>query len=117
MTFDGNKRRSTLSQSAQLMAEFGITYNGRLYLYDAYRYESLADAVSYARLQRAQPSGAQASLHAAPPEAFFPEPDEAQRAQMAALAITFEGGAYRLGPYRYDRLADAIDYARRHLQA
>lgn len=31
---------------------------------------------------------------------------------MASLAITFEEGIYRLGPYRYDRLADAVNYAR-----
>ena len=39
-------------------------------------------------------------------------PDEAQRRLMAAFAITFEDGVYHLGPYRYDRLADAVNYAR-----
>jgi hypothetical protein len=31
---------------------------------------------------------------------------------MATHGITFEDGVYRLGPYRYDRLADALRYAR-----
>jgi hypothetical protein len=39
-------------------------------------------------------------------------PDESQRELMAELAITFQDGIYRLGDYRYDRLADAVNYAR-----
>ena len=31
---------------------------------------------------------------------------------MARYGITFEGGVYHLGQYRYDRLADAMRYAR-----
>jgi hypothetical protein len=31
---------------------------------------------------------------------------------MASLAIEFDAGAYRFGNYRYDRLADAVNYAR-----
>src|SRR4030095_13244405 len=42
---DGEERR---------MAEFGITYNGRHFEYDTYRYDQLADAVNYARLQRSK---------------------------------------------------------------
>jgi len=39
-------------------------------------------------------------------------PDGAQRRLMAALDITFRDGVYHLGPYRYGRLADAVNYAR-----
>jgi hypothetical protein len=35
-----------------------------------------------------------------------------QRRLMASLAITFRDGIYLLGPYRYDRLGDAVSYAR-----
>jgi hypothetical protein len=31
---------------------------------------------------------------------------------MATLGITFQDGVYRLGEYRYDRLVDAVNYAR-----
>lgn len=37
---------------------------------------------------------------------------DSQRAEMAELAITFRDGMYHLGPYRYARLADAVNYAR-----
>lgn len=40
------------------------------------------------------------------------QPDAAQRRLMAALGITLRDGVYHLGPYRYDRLADAVNYAR-----
>jgi hypothetical protein len=31
---------------------------------------------------------------------------------MASLAISFDTGVYRFGEYRYDRLADAVNYAK-----
>ena len=31
---------------------------------------------------------------------------------MAALGITYQDGVYRLGEYRYERLVDAVNYAR-----
>jgi len=31
---------------------------------------------------------------------------------MSEFGITFEGGVYLLGEYRYDRFDDAIEYAR-----
>lgn len=85
-----------LEQSERLMAEYGIVFNGRHYQHRGHRYHRLADAVSFARLQR-------------PPHAEAPNPSE--RAQMSAHAITFQDGAYCLGDYRYDRLCDALDYA------
>lgn len=39
-------------------------------------------------------------------------PSESQRELMNTLDITFLHGIYRLGAYRYDRLADAVAYAR-----
>ncbi len=38
--------------------------------------------------------------------------DESQRELMDSLAISFRDGVYHLGDYRYDRLADAVNYAR-----
>ena len=105
------------SQSAgdrhRLMAGFSISYNGRRYRYDRYCYDLLKDAVDYARLQCAlpppeRPDAADAMAASEVTEA----PDESARELMAAHGITFQEGVYRLGEYRYDRLVDAVNYAR-----
>ena len=93
------------------MAEFSITYNGRQYQYDRYRYDRLADAVDYARLRRSMPPGHDAAVPMPAPQTVE-SPDEAQRRTMAALSITFQDGVYSVGAYRYDRLEDAARYAR-----
>ena len=94
-----------------LMSKYSITYNGRQYQYDRYRYDHLDDAVNYARLRRAMPS-AQDERVPMPAVRKVQAPDGAQRQLMRTLSITFEGGVYRLGAYRYDRLFDAMNYAR-----
>ena len=93
------------------MAEFAITYNGRQYQYDRYRYDRLADALDYAQLRRTMPPGHDAAVPM-PAMQTVETPDDAQRRMMAALAITFQDGVYSLGSYRYDRLDDAVSYAR-----
>ena len=95
----------------RLMAEFSIAYNGRHYQYDVYRYDHLADAVNYARLQRSKPPRDD-EVRSMPSREYIEGPDESQHALMATLAITFKDGIYRLGAFRYDRLADAVNYAR-----
>ena len=100
----------------RLMADFSIVYNGRHYEYDIYRYDHLADAVNYARLQRSKPSRDD-EVRSMPSRERIEDPDESQRALMATLAITFQDGIYRLGAFRYDRLADAVTYARLQLQS
>ena len=100
----------------RLMAELAITFNGRHYQYGRYRYRRLDDAVRYARLQRAQPAGGD-SLGAAPAPRAAEEQTEAQRRLMNAFSITFADGVYRLGDYRYEFLADALDYANLELRA
>jgi hypothetical protein len=99
----------------RLMAEFSIAFNGRHYAYDIYRYDHLADAVAYARLQRSKPAR-DTAVRAAPSLEQVEDPDESQRVLMATLGITFNDGIYRLGEFRYDRLANAVDYARLQLQ-
>ncbi len=98
-------------ERARLMAELFIAYDGRQYQYGSHRYDHLEDAVNYARLQGSElpASTGPAPMPAAPP---LEVPDESQRRLMAAFAITFEDGVYHLGAYRYDRLADAVSYAR-----
>jgi hypothetical protein len=102
-------RQAGLSLNEEaLMAEFSISHNGRQYQYDRYRYDLLEDAVDYAKLQRSTLPGSDPM----PPMQDVESPDESQRKLMAELAITFQDGIYRLGEYRYDRLADAVNYAR-----
>jgi hypothetical protein len=103
----------TPGERERLMAEFSIAYNGRHYEYGRYRYERLADAVSYARLRRAMGTAAEADGPMPLPQPIE-SPDASQREMMAQFAITFEDGVYRLGSYRYDRLVDAVNYARLH---
>jgi hypothetical protein len=92
----------------RLMAELSIAFNGRHYYYDCYRYDRLVDAASYGRLHR--PAGGTCPM---PLPENVESPSESQREVMSELGITFRDGVYHLGPYRYDRLADAVEYARR----
>lgn len=40
----------------RLMLAFNIAFDGRQYVYSRYRYDRLADAVNYARIQLSHPS-------------------------------------------------------------
>lgn len=91
--------------------ESDIRYDGLQFEYHGYRYDKLVDAQAYARLMRSSAFGDD------PPGPFIEpamrvEPDDAQRSLMAALAIGFEAGRYRFESFRYDRLSDAVNYAR-----
>ena len=81
---------------ARQAAGLGITYNGRSYGYRGYHYDRFALAVHYARLDRARASADPGAEDAAPLERV-PRPS----------------GVFHWVKYRYDRLADAIAYARR----
>ena len=97
----------------RLMSEFSISYNGRHYRYDRYHYNLLEDAVDYARLQCSLAHADRLeAADAMPAPEVLDAPDESGRELMATLGITFQDGVYRLGEYRYDRLADAVNYAR-----
>jgi hypothetical protein len=98
-------------ERARLMAELFIAYDGRQYQYRSYRYDHLEDAINYARLQGCE-LPASAGPARMPPAQPVEVPDESQRRLMTELAITFRDGVYHLEGYRYDRLADAVSYAR-----
>jgi hypothetical protein len=99
------------SARKRLMLELAITFSGRQYQYAQYRYDRLEDAAAYARLQLVSPSAGDAA-DPPPPAQSVEAPDELERRRMATHGIRFADGVYRLGPYRYDRLADALRYAR-----
>ena len=81
---------------ARQAAGLGITYNGRSYGYGGYRYDRFAQAVHYARLDRARAFADPGTKDAAPLERV-PRPS----------------GVFHWVKYRCDRLADAIAAARR----
>ncbi|HEU5295464.1 MAG TPA: hypothetical protein VFU71_11815 [Burkholderiaceae bacterium] len=94
------------------MTEFSIGRDGLRYHYNGYRYDKWQDAVAYARLMRDRPWQADAGGSFVPSKKLAP-PTEKELAQMASLGIRFDGGVYRFGDFRYDKLADAVNYAKR----
>jgi uncharacterized protein (DUF433 family) len=89
---------------------FGISFDGRTYHYAQYSYDRLADALRYAALERAGPGFREDPI----PRNWkqWPGPTPEERLQMAAKGIVFDHGYYFYGPYRYDMLSAALDYAR-----
>ena len=98
--------------SAPTPAELCISFNGRSYGYRGYRYDRFTDAIDYARLDRSRPFGDVALDGGALLEPV-PLPSAAEVVLMRSLGITFAGGVFHWREYRYDRLADAVAYARR----
>ena len=100
-----------LPTPAQAATALEVTFDGKYYHFREYRYERLDDALRYADAQHRKPD------YKADPS-FVPrwlpawEPDATQRATMSDLAIGFGAGRFSVGPYHYDRLEDAIAFAR-----
>ena len=95
------------------MVELEIGRDGLDYVYQAYRYEKLADAIAYAQLVRSR--GLEAA-DVAPSHrrcSPFVPPSATEQALMASLRIQFDGRQFRFGGFCYDRLPDAVNYARR----
>lgn len=100
-----------------LMATFGIRRSGRFYLCRGYRYTHLRDAVAYARQAVERPELArEEALRERSPGAGGTADSNVPRARdvplMALLRITFADGQYVFEGFRYDRLHDAVAYAR-----
>lgn len=99
---------------ADIGAALEVTFDGRYYHFRQYRYEHLDDALRYASAQQHTPGFRR-------DPAFQPQwlpqltPDETQQALMRELHIGFSAGRYSIDTFRYDRLDDAVAYAR-HLQ-
>lgn len=99
----------------QQMTELGIAQDGRHYFYNGYRYDRLPDALAYAELMKSRPRQVdEVGPHRQNREnpSVLP-PSDADLVLMARRAITFRDGIYYFGEFRYDRLADALDYADR----
>lgn len=70
------------------------------------------DAVAYASPMRDWPGQGDAGGTFVPGQKRAPSTD-AEHALMASLGIRFDDGAYRVGDFRYDRLPDAVNHAKR----
>jgi hypothetical protein len=92
------------------IVRYGIGFDGRFYRYREYRYDRLADALNYAKLDSAR--AGRPPLQA-PGEWLAPQrPTAEEREQMASLGSAVDGKQYLYDGYRYERCGDAINYAR-----
>lgn len=104
-------RAPARTEREQTMHEHAIGFDGLRYDFHGYRYDRLADALTYARLMRSRPAAENPpGSHAR--GATFVGPSEGDLKSMAALGITYDAGVYQYATYRYDRLADAVSYAK-----
>jgi hypothetical protein len=97
----------------RLMAKYSVHRVAGQYGFRGFRYDRLADAIAYARQVGAHPDKNQEALTlsvAAPREQAAAS--EADSVVMATLHIEFKDGRYHFRGYRYDRLVDAVRYAR-----
>lgn len=102
---------AVLTEREQSMRDYAIGFDGLRYDFHGYRYDRLADALAYARLVRSRPTADN------PPGSYVRGapvhgPSEGDLTAMVALGIGYEGGTYRYATFRYDRLADAVRYAK-----
>lgn len=91
----------------------GISFNGTQFVYCDFKYDRLSDAIAYAELG-VRPEGKLALATSAADWLPRPIPDSADQALMQQFAVSFEDWRYKFRDYRYDRLSDALNYARGH---
>lgn len=105
-TSEGGHRSSAQPETERQMAEFGIGYDGRQYVYNGYLYGRLADAIAYARLMRSRSTQEESGGGTFVKRKAFAAPTDADRTLMDSLAIDFADGVYRFEGFRYDGLSD-----------
>lgn len=99
----------------RVMDELSIRQDRAGYVYSGYRYARLDDAIGYALLMRSrmQPGDPASSVDGPSIAVCEPlDPSDEDHDVMRTLDIHQEQGRYRFQQYRYDRLADAVAYAR-----
>jgi hypothetical protein len=92
------------------MQDLLITFDGTQFVYNGFRYDRLTDAVAYAELMRSRPT--QFDKGSAMVAAAVIPLSEAQLSEMVELGIERRERYFHFAGYRYDRLADAVNYAR-----
>jgi hypothetical protein len=103
---------ATLPEHERAMLAYGVSHDGHRYLYNGYRYDRWEDAVDQAELMLSRPLEKNPAGPFTQQSAHADAPSDADLGVMASLGIRPEAGLYRFEGYRYDRLADAIAYAR-----
>lgn len=91
----------------------GISFNGTQFVCQEFKYDKLPDAISYAELITAR-DGVLPSVSCAADWLERNVPNEADKVLMEKYGICFEDWRYKYQDYRYDRLADAVNYASTH---
>jgi hypothetical protein len=98
-------------EERRALAPLGIGFDGRYYRYKEFRYDLCSDAVNYAQRDRVT-----SPYQGEDPRPLLwknPEgPTDNEQRLMAEFGVTFDGKHYRYETYCYDRLVDAIHYAR-----
>lgn len=105
--------RTTQCNGIPLLVEpaLGIWYDGRTYHFQQFTYARFEDAHTYAKLVASRAGYCPLPL---PHEwTQWHDPDADDLARMTQYSIRYHNGQFWLGPYRYDRLDDAVAYARR----
>ena len=108
---DPSDKQREVEEQKNAGKEFGIGFDGRQFRYRAHRYDRFSDALTYARLAHATPNHPDKAGAAA--EWLDPKgPTDDEMRSMEELAISFDGKQYRYEGHRYERVNDAINYAR-----
>lgn len=110
---DGQVEHCAVGGDQSDAAAMGVGFDGRFYRYRTYRYDRCSDAVAYAKLDQYKPQYRDKVIQSATWEKAV-EPTENEYRVMSRLGISFDGRYYRYGSYRYERCADAADYASLH---
>lgn len=121
MFFDEDASRTVrVSEEGSLMSQPGaqelqmvrlsITFDGRYYHLDCFRYGKLIDAVNYAMLKRNRSFRMDGETVEC--LARVERPDLEDQRHMAASNVSFENGVYCFQSFHYDRLVDALNYSR-----
>jgi len=95
------------------IAQLGVCSDGPDYTFDGYHYEELDDAVAYARITQFRPTAGEADRGLRLQRARSAGPTVGEREVMATQGVQFDGRVYRYAGFIYDRLADALNQARR----
>ena len=109
----GNARSSGAPPLAD--PDLGIWFDGRSFHYQHYRYDRLADAIAYARVDQRRPDYRPVPLPLSWEQWMAPSSEEFEI--MSVYGIVYEHGAYRYKEFHYDFLEQALAYARRELMS
>lgn len=92
-------------------AALGIWFDGRRFHYQQYRYDRLADAIAYAKVDQRRPDYQSMPLPLRWEQWTGPTSEEFEI--METFGIVYEHGTYRYKEFHYDFVEQALAYAQR----